>query len=455
MADSDPEIQFNTMNSCDETIEAAHNDDSGNEAEQTAYYTLPSATDTDEDDEEPKDSQQRCNTPMRNDNVNSSSGQGDNPEDKSNETRNSTRRSGRRVNFNEEIGDDENQYHGLNNRRGRRRYIRKPENIEQYSDSDEDDIDERRVHRRRIKVNRDSRRERYNTEEISNRNYELDTNDNQSNISNKRNKPNLPVIKPTIYDGTEDWESYFSHFSNCADLGRWSNEEKALTLASCLKGSARTFYLGLRPKEQRVYAILEQKLSERFGSSRQQTRYLTKFETRKRNIGEAVASYGDDLRLLARRAYPDLGTEAQESLALHQLYKNISLDLKYRCMDRNCSTIEEAVEIVERCESILGPDDRKRSTVRNIASSETRNVAANNKTLVESELMSQMHNILNRLEKMETKIEKASLAEKDDRKRSGRYDRKFTGCFLCSGMDHYAKDCPRRGQKSENYKPLV
>ena len=88
---------------------------------------------------------------------------------------------------------------------------------------------------------------------------------------------NLPVIEPESYDGTEDWESYFSHFVNCADLGKWSDEEKVLTLASCLKGSARTFYLGLRPGEQRIYAVLVQKLSERFGSTRQQTRYLTKF----------------------------------------------------------------------------------------------------------------------------------------------------------------------------------
>ena len=80
-------------------------------------------------------------------------------------------------------------------------------------------------------------------------------------------------------------------------------------------------------------------------------------------MGETVASYGDDLRLLARRAYPDLGKEAQ---ALHQFYKNISPDLKYRCMDRNCHTMEQAVIVVERYESILGQDEKKKATVRSI-----------------------------------------------------------------------------------------
>ena len=135
---------------------------------------------------------------------------------------------------------------------------------------------------------------------------------------------NLPVLKPDFYTGEEDWESYFSHFSNCADLGRWTDTEKALTLASCLKGPARTFYLGLREQERRSYFILVQRLNERFGSSRQQTRYLTKFETRRRQAGETSASFGDDLRLIAQRAYPDLGPEAQDKLALHQFFKTIS-----------------------------------------------------------------------------------------------------------------------------------
>ena len=126
----------------------------------------------------------------------------------------------------------------------------------------------------------------------------------------------LPVVKPEIYDGSSDWDSYFSHFTNCADLGRWTDEEKALTLASRLSGSARVFYLGLREPDRRIYRALVKKLTERFGSKKQQSRYITKFESRRRDAGEAVASFGDDIRLTAHRAYPGLDARAQESLAL-------------------------------------------------------------------------------------------------------------------------------------------
>ena len=76
--------------------------------------------------------------------------------------------------------------------------------------------------------------------------------------------------------------------------------------------------------------------------------------------GETIASLGDDLRLLAQRAYSDLGTDAQKSLALHQFYKGITLQMKCRCIDRDCRTVESAVQVVERYESILGEGNEKK-----------------------------------------------------------------------------------------------
>ena len=112
-------------------------------------------------------------------------------------------------------------------------------------------------------------------------------------------------------------------------------------------------------------------------SVRRRSRYLTKFETRNRGQGETIASLGDDLRLLAQRAYPELGTDAQESLALHQFYKAISLEMKCRCIDRDCRTVEPAVQVVERYEALLGEStEKKKGNVRainNIADSRPSN----------------------------------------------------------------------------------
>lgn len=259
-------------------------------------------------------------------------------------------------------------------------------------------------------------------------------------------------VKPEFYTGDEDWDQYISHFQNCADLGRWSEMDKALTLSACLKGQARAFYLGLSPLDRSSYYRLVQKFSERFGSVRQQSRYLTKFETRKRKPGETIASLGDELRLLAQRAYPDLGTDAQESLALHQFYKGITLEMKCRCIDRDCRTVESAVQVVERYEAILGEgNEKKKSTVRAVnnisepGSSGPRPYPNRNnnrprpndkpQTPNTIELLKQ---VLDRIEKLESRSQSVGVK---DSTRPKPYYRRGT-CFICQSPEHFLQDCP-------------
>ncbi|VDI51416.1 Hypothetical predicted protein [Mytilus galloprovincialis] len=148
------------------------------------------------------------------------------------------------------------------------------------------------------------------------------------------NNPHTVSIRPEPYDGGEDWEEYISHFEVCAELGRWRDADKVLALAAALRGPARTFYISLEQTEKRDYGILTQRLGLRFGSTRQQNRWLSRLEMRKRNPGEAIAALADDLRQMAQRAYIDLDARAQEVLALNQLYKSVTPEVKYQCTNQ-------------------------------------------------------------------------------------------------------------------------
>ena len=292
-----------------------------------------------------------------------------------------------------------------------------------------------------------------------------DFRDQEYATTSRRGRGSLPAIKPETYDGTSDWESYFSHFTNCADLGRWTDGEKALALASCLSGPARIFYLGLRDEERKIYRVLVRKLNERFGSKKQQTRYITKFESRRRGAGETVASFGDDLRLTAQRAYPDLDANAQESLALHQFYKTLSPEMKCRCIDRDCKTVEQAIEVVERYEAILGSDEKKRTVIRTISgASNPKNYSLRDDTDGNHDqgLLKQIQQILTRLEKMESKMDGEKTGSAEEATRKEVRGRSYSGCYICKSTDHYARDCPSRPirpkynhQKSGNSRPLV
>ena len=170
-----------------------------------------------------------------------------------------------------------------------------------------------------------------------------------------------PPMKPQTFNGDEDWESYLSHFEVCAELGRWSHQDKALYLAACLRGNAQVYYMTLKVAERSSYHTLTVKLGQRFGNTRQQPMWISRLEARMRKPNESIAELGDDLRRLAQRAYSNMNHDAREMLALNQLYKSVSPDLKYKCISENCTSVTKAVLIIETYEGILGEESSRRS----------------------------------------------------------------------------------------------
>ncbi|KAK3587525.1 hypothetical protein CHS0354_004808 [Potamilus streckersoni] len=155
-------------------------------------------------------------------------------------------------------------------------------------------------------------------------------------------------MKPDHFSEDEDWDEYISHFESCAKLGRWSLEEKVLTLAACLRGVARTFYVSLTTTENSSYSMLIKKLQQRFGNSQPQSKWLALLESRARKSDESIVALGGDLRQLAQKAYSNIDAKFQEILASNQLFRILPYEMKCRCIDRECKTVDEALEVVQR-----------------------------------------------------------------------------------------------------------
>jgi hypothetical protein len=111
-------------------------------------------------------------------------------------------------------------------------------------------------------------------------------------------------LTPENFDGAADWDEYICHFRVCAELRNWNEREKFLALSASLRGAARTFFMSLANSERQTFELLiKKKLGQRFGSLRQQNRWLARFESRKRQEGESMAALGDELRQMAQKAY--------------------------------------------------------------------------------------------------------------------------------------------------------
>lgn len=283
------------------------------------------------------------------------------------------------------------------------------------------------------------------------------------------NKPSHKLyVKPEPFDGSNDWEEYFSHFTNCAELGHWTDHEKVLGLSANLRGPARVFYMSLSPVERKDYHSLVYKLSQRFGSVRQQNKWLSKFETRKRQQGESIAALGDDLRQMAQKAYRKLGPLAQEALALNQLYKSISLDMKSKCIDKECETVAAAVDIIERHEAIYEINDKKRPIVVRQMTADDYNYnfqdskdnyatvhAVNsksppvqggikNQTITNDNLLKQLVERIANLESSINKVQNGNPYAQSYSQRNGQRNMGTKTCYQCNSTDHFIRNCPQR-----------
>ena len=227
-------------------------------------------------------------------------------------------------------------------------------------------------------------------------------------------------MKPDTYDGSTAFEQYMSHFEDCAELSNWDDRTRVLVLESCLRGPARNFYISLSVAERRDYYDLRRRLRERFGSSKHQNLWLAKFEGRRRLRGEAIASIADDLRQLSQKAYADLDHVAQESLALNQLYKQVSGEMQCRCIDNNCKTVNDAVEVIERYEAVLG-------------TSQAMNVRSVDVSTTDSQVLSAVKRLETRLDRLEKAC--PPLPQRNQARPKV--------CYGCQSTNHFWRNCPQ------------
>lgn len=258
-----------------------------------------------------------------------------------------------------------------------------------------------------------------------------------SKLETRERSPALAkmVVRPETYDGKVDWSEYFSHFSDCAELGGWDNRAKCLVLAANLRGAARKYYTGLTLDEKKDYDRLTAALRRRFGGEHRQDSWLSRLEMRKRKSGESISELGDDIWQMSQRAYYDFDHRSQEQLALKHFYRVIDADMKVKCVENKCANLADAVDVVERYEALY--EDRK----------EVKRAALRAIEPIPDATATALERVMARLEDMEIRQVKSEkqLASKavhfsQDQRRT-RMDRT---CYGCGEAGHFIANCPQQ-----------
>ena len=165
-----------------------------------------------------------------------------------------------------------------------------------------------------------------------------------------------PVLLPEPFNGEPDeWNEWVTHFENVAVVNKWeTGEEKLKWLRVRLTGKAQTAFMKLPEAARGNYGECIKALQKRFAPDSRRELYVAELNTRKKRRDEDWASFGDALRVLSDRAYPDLEDKAKERLSLNQYLSQIEdSQVAFGVKQKRPSNVEEAVAATIELESYL------------------------------------------------------------------------------------------------------
>eukprot|EP00731_Ephydatia_muelleri_P029883 Em0021g406a len=261
------------------------------------------------------------------------------------------------------------------------------------------------------------------------------------------------------------------HFEDCAAVNKWdSDEEKLKWIRVRLTGKAHTAYRRLAQDARTKYGECKDALRRRFHPDSSRDLHMAELQVRKRQNDEDWASFGDALRVLADKAYPDLEEKARERLALNQFLSQIEdSHLSFSVRQTRPKTVEAAVTTTIEMETYLGHSSSKSITgtvsIPTQQHSEPVCAVPHQKepavATVTTEGTKEMKLLVERLDRLEKLLQEPSSGSQGRpplRRFGGRYcGRSTVTCWSCGGMGHIARNCPvsSKQQQQENCHPPV
>lgn len=162
----------------------------------------------------------------------------------------------------------------------------------------------------------------------------------------------LPSERPTShmrvnarhYNGLSSWREYQSHFERVSRINQWTEEQKLDFLWIHLTDSALTYVENLAPERTVSYQELCDALNQRFGDGHLTEIFKSELRCRRRKEGESLPGLAQDINRLVKSAYPDIGRQGMEELAIERFRESLpDHEQRMAVFQSKAKTMDQAV----------------------------------------------------------------------------------------------------------------
>ncbi|KAK3099961.1 hypothetical protein FSP39_012572 [Pinctada imbricata] len=164
--------------------------------------------------------------------------------------------------------------------------------------------------------------------------------------------------KAPKFDGKCDLSDFIVQFEQVAEWNGWTDSEKTTQILLSLDGPAKQMLSELTADKMGNYSCIKQVLTNRFNPVERETAYRCEFKSRRRQKGESLQDYGNCLRKLALKGYPNTPYSGVEAHVIDQFIQGISNPkLREHVQFKHPETLDKAVAVALEYESFVGPSD--------------------------------------------------------------------------------------------------
>ena len=275
--------------------------------------------------------------------------------------------------------------------------------------------------------------------------------------------PSTKGLKPGTFDGLGNWTDYLIQFNLIADYYHWSNYDRALQLATHLRGTAQGVLSDLSQEQRTNFNSLVSALAARFEPVQQSELYRAKIKSRVRRKGEPIVELAQDIRKLIRLAYPSATTEVREQLSKDCFIDALNdHDLEWAVLQGKPFSVEDALKLALEYEAFQRGRRGRYNEVRPFSTApEVQEMGPEtHRGNAQQAAQSNQNGYSNRSEykrgaKRNGQRKQCNFCRRLGHDEGDCYQKKNLQnkrtCYYCNSTGHFIRDCKMRQRDFQNY----